>query len=308
MIKQVTPRISICIPTYNYGRFIGDSLASALNQTLRDLEVVVVDNCSTDDTAEFVERFAKTDPRVRYYCNEKNVGMVGNWNRCLELARGEFVTILCADDVLSPGFVEQTIDFLDRHHDAVLVATARHIVAENLDELEILSTWEGERVEDGALVICKCLVEGNLVGEPTAVVFRRRATSRGFLPKYHHLTDLEMWLHLLEKGKFGYLPTPLCSIRRHGAQETISSIASLSFIDDEFTLYDDYIERDYVGFSYLLKKKLLFLKNRVLWSFHTERDEAELKEKISRRSSFVLFLILYRIKQLADLAKGHHKR
>ena len=90
------PPVSVCIPTYNYGRFLGRAIESVLGQAFGDFELLVVDNASTDGTDELVAGY--DDPRLSYLRNERNLGLFGNFERCLELARSDLVKILCADD------------------------------------------------------------------------------------------------------------------------------------------------------------------------------------------------------------------
>lgn len=94
------PRVSIVVPVYNCERFIGEALGSALAQTYADLEVVVVDNSSTDRTAEVIARWK--DPRLRVLANATNIGAARNWDRAAAEARGRYIKLLCADDVLYP--------------------------------------------------------------------------------------------------------------------------------------------------------------------------------------------------------------
>lgn len=96
----MSPTFSICIPNYNYGRYLGETLESVLAQTYADFEVVVVDNASTDDSVEVVQRFA--DPRVRLVRNRCNVGFALNVQRATALARGDFVNVLSSDDRMHP--------------------------------------------------------------------------------------------------------------------------------------------------------------------------------------------------------------
>jgi glycosyltransferase involved in cell wall biosynthesis len=98
------PLVSICITSYNYGRYIADAIESALAQTYPNVEVVVSENCSTDDTLSVLERYAE-EPRVRIFRNARTVGMVQNHNLVLQEARGEYIVLLSADDLLFPTHV-----------------------------------------------------------------------------------------------------------------------------------------------------------------------------------------------------------
>jgi len=92
------PLISVQIPSYNYGRFIEQSVDSVLAQTYENFEVIVTDNRSSDTTMQILRARYGSDPRVRIFENETNIGLTENFNRALAHARGEFVVWLCADD------------------------------------------------------------------------------------------------------------------------------------------------------------------------------------------------------------------
>ncbi len=101
---MVRPLVSICIPTFNGARWIRECLTSALAQSYQPIEILVVDDGSTDGTVELVQSLK--DERTRVIVNEQNQGMVHCWNKCIELARGEFVKFLFQDDVLYPDCTE----------------------------------------------------------------------------------------------------------------------------------------------------------------------------------------------------------
>jgi glycosyltransferase involved in cell wall biosynthesis len=107
------PRVSVCIPVYNGARYLAQSIASVLGQTYEDFELVVSDNGSTDSTPEVVRAF--DDPRVRYLRNESNIGVVGNFNRCIALARADYVCIWHHDDVMRPDNLARKVKVLDGH-------------------------------------------------------------------------------------------------------------------------------------------------------------------------------------------------
>jgi glycosyltransferase involved in cell wall biosynthesis len=80
---MTTPKVSVVIPTYNYAHFLDETIQSVLNQTFLDFELIIVDNNSTDNTEEVVKNYL-SDNRVSFYKNDTNIGLVGNWNKCLE--------------------------------------------------------------------------------------------------------------------------------------------------------------------------------------------------------------------------------
>ena len=115
------PLVSVCITSYNYGRYLRDAVESALSQTYPQIEVVISDNGSTDDTHDVVAAY-RDDPRVRFFVNERNVGLCANHNRAIERARGEYLVILSADDVIFPQHVERLLARIRDPFDPVEIA------------------------------------------------------------------------------------------------------------------------------------------------------------------------------------------
>ncbi len=106
------PVVSIMVPVHNRRGFLADCLKSALAQSFSDLEVVVVDNASTDGTWEVCRAFAEADSRVRIFRNAGNIGPVRNWRRCFREAEGRYGKLLFSDDVLSSRYLEKTLPLM----------------------------------------------------------------------------------------------------------------------------------------------------------------------------------------------------
>lgn len=123
MSEFTSPKVSILIPVFNREKFIGECIESALAQTFTNIEVVVVDNASTDRTWEICQQFAVKDKRVRTFRNDTNIGPVRNWLRCVDEAQGEFGKILFSDDLMFPRFLEHTLPYL-ADQDVAFVSTA----------------------------------------------------------------------------------------------------------------------------------------------------------------------------------------
>ena len=171
--QATTPKVSVCIPTYRGGGTIGAAIESVLAQSLADFELIVIDDGSPDDTGAIVERFA--DPRLVYRRNERNLGPQGNWNRCLEVAKGEYFKLLPHDDLLHPRCLERQVAVLedDRDERIALVFSARDVLGPDgtvLTRRGYPGGHEGKIA--GSLVMRSCVRRGtNLIGEPGAVFF-----------------------------------------------------------------------------------------------------------------------------------------
>lgn len=116
------PLVSILIPVYNREQYIDKCIESALAQTYNNIEIIVVDNCSTDGTWDIINHFASTNDNVRVYQNEKNVGPVHNWIKCVNYAKGEFSKILFSDDYISENYIEECLSHFD--DDVAMVLTS----------------------------------------------------------------------------------------------------------------------------------------------------------------------------------------
>jgi glycosyltransferase involved in cell wall biosynthesis len=114
------PRVTIGVPVYNGDRFLAETLDCLLVQTFTDWELIISDNASTDGTAEICQRYVARDPRIRYFRNPTNLGSTRNFNRVLELASGPYFKLANADDLCAPQLVEQCVEVLSRHSEAVL--------------------------------------------------------------------------------------------------------------------------------------------------------------------------------------------
>ena len=120
------PLVSVCIPAYNNAGYIQETIESILNQTYKNIELVVVDDNSKDNTADVIRNIP--DERIRLYQNEQNLGMSGNWNRCLELVTGDYVKLICADDLLARDCIEKEVGALIAHPEAVLAESDSKLV------------------------------------------------------------------------------------------------------------------------------------------------------------------------------------
>lgn len=118
MIKNL---VSIIIPTYNRRNLIEDAIECALQQTYKNIEIIVVDNNSTDGSYEFLVKKYGQNSFVRIFRNEKNIGAVRNWQKCIKFAKGEFCKILWSDDLMEATFIEKAVKILQEERDVAFV-------------------------------------------------------------------------------------------------------------------------------------------------------------------------------------------
>lgn len=261
------PRISVCIPTYNFARFLPDAIESVLHQTWQDYELLIIDNASTDETREVVGRYAGKDRRIRLIINRENIGQINNWNKCLAEARGIYIKYLFADDVLtSPVALARMVGVLEADSRVSLVASARRIVDAELQERKTCAMYRSDRSVEGPKVIARSLWEHkNLIGEASAVMFRRTQAVRGFSSDYIALNDLEMWFHLLEQGALHFIAEPLCSIRLHPQQATHDVTMRPEVLLDTKYLLAEYLGKGYNRFGGIARRIIEYDRRYNVW-------------------------------------------
>jgi len=255
-----TRKVSVCIPGFNHARFLPQAIDSVLEQTFQDYELIIVDDASTDDSYGVIREYATRDERIICSRNETNVGMVQNWNTCLEMAHGTYVKFLFGDDCfISDSILELMVSSFEEDPSASLVTSARNYVDENSNLVKVLSPFGSDGAYDGKQVIRQCLLlQKNLIGEPTAAMFRREQAERGFDAKYRQLVDLEMWFHLLEQGGLVYIDRPLSSFRVHPGQQTAVNVKREVEIEDTRYLYEEYLDKPYLKLPGFVKSYLLY--------------------------------------------------
>ena len=111
--------ITIVIPMYNEENYIKGCIESALNQTITDIKIIILDNCSTDKSAQIIKDIH--DERVKYIKNESNIGAYSNMNKALDICESTYITILKADDKITPSFLEDAMEAFKRHPNASIV-------------------------------------------------------------------------------------------------------------------------------------------------------------------------------------------
>ncbi|MEZ5399805.1 MAG: glycosyltransferase family 2 protein [Bryobacteraceae bacterium] len=126
-----TPRVSIGLPIYNGSNFMRETIDSVLRQTFTDWELVICDNASTDATPEICREYAARDSRIRFYANAKNMGAAYNYDRVLELSRGEYFKWTAHDDLMAPDFLEKCAGLLDSDRSAIGAAPQAAMIDES---------------------------------------------------------------------------------------------------------------------------------------------------------------------------------
>ena len=213
----MNPKVSILIPTYNREKIIAETLESAINQTYKNIEIIIVDNCSTDNTYLKVKDYSLKDNRIKLYRNNKNIGPVKNWKKCIEFAKGEFIKILWSDDLISLDFVERTLNVLKNNNEIAFVYTKTRIFSSNAGKNKIIR--EVYRFGETGKYILKDFVKAHLFGvksvpvSPGNALFRKKDVERNLLINIENPKNMDfsrfgagndLLLFLMTSNKYKY--------------------------------------------------------------------------------------------------------
>jgi glycosyltransferase involved in cell wall biosynthesis len=233
------PLVSVCLPVYNGAELVGRAIDSALNQAYEPLEIVVVDNRSSDGTPEIVR--ARYGDRVRLHVNPRNLGLVGNHDSAVLHSQGQFLKFMHHDDYLTANCIPKMVDALVAHPSAGLVFSRRGLeLAGDTSETARWAQTFGQihaqfprlhPINSGPALFSQWLFTGfpeNWVGEPIAVMVRRSALKTVGLFNRHtrHLMDIDLWMRIMAHYDAAFLDEELVTYRHSAESGTARTAAS----------------------------------------------------------------------------------
>ena len=230
------PLVSVLIPVYNRYELIRPCIQSVLDQTVTDLEVIIVDNASTDRTWEVCLEVASLDQRVRVFRNETNVGPVCNWQRCLSMARGTYAKFLYSDDLIMENFLEETIPYI-KSENVGFVFTMAEIGSHPGKGWLAYGLDTYSRILPSNLFVDEALFGQNVPVSPGAGLFRLSDLRKNLLvsipsptldiskfPEYGAGIDLLVYLNTSRTySHFAFVAKPLVFFRAHKGSITIAN-------------------------------------------------------------------------------------
>jgi glycosyltransferase involved in cell wall biosynthesis len=221
----MSPKVSIVIPAYNNVQYIEATLESVLNQTFEDYEVVIADHSSIDGTAAIIARYAD-NARVRILTpTPTGGGAQANWNRVSQAATGEYLKLVCGDDLISPDALALQVKALEDHPGAVLVSSRRDLVDAN-GELFLkgrgLQGVKG-RISGRKAIRATVVAGSNIFGEPACSLFKREILAEeGWWDNSHpYLIDEATLVRICRHGDFVALRDTLASFRISASQWSV---------------------------------------------------------------------------------------
>ena len=249
--------ISVCIPVFNGELTIGQTIESVLVQKFTNFEIVIVDNASTDNTLEVINSF--NDVRIRLISNPFTIPASENWTKCIGLARGQWTKLLCADDLLEPTALFDSMNAIKFHPEVIAVIGSRNVINETGREvLASRNLFSQLKLIDHNQVIELAISSGtNPLGESLCIMWQSRFTfSVGEFSKiWNYYIDLDYWLRLSVFGDLLMIPNKVGSFRI--SSSTWTSQLGLSAI---FEAKDFYIKHKCFADINLIRRFLAVVK------------------------------------------------
>ncbi len=200
-------KLIVCIPCFNAGKYIARTLESLMSSSYKDFDVYIFDNASIDNSVEIINSFVKKYNNIHLYRNKKNIGMFPNMNKCLSVASGKYLKILCADDILYKNCLLEQVNILDRFDDVVLVYGSSNVLTNKFKRIMVRKHYKYSKKVNGGVLINKILLSGrNPLGEPTGVTLRTSVIKRNklfFESAFKYISDMDLWIKILQYGN-GY--------------------------------------------------------------------------------------------------------
>jgi len=213
-----SPLVSICIPTFNRAGMVGKAIDSALAQTYSNIEILVVDNASQDNIECVIAGYS--DKRLKFYKNDRNLGLFGNFNRCIELSRGNYIHILHSDDYIDSHFTQTCIDVMQSHPSVAMTFTSVQVLFKGEEKKMCVSDRDVIfPAPDGFKMI---LATGNPIDCPTVMVKREVYDSVGlFSCEFPYAGDYFQWLKIARCFDIAFVADALLFCRQGEHSESV---------------------------------------------------------------------------------------
>lgn len=231
---------------YNHEKYIKEAISSVLNQTFRNFELIIINDCSQDNSEKIINYYIKKDKRIKYLIHKNNLGIAKSLNEGLRLSKGSYLAFLADDDVWKINKLTENLKILKRNQKIDVVWSDFIIIDKNgsLIKQSILSRFKKRNFYPNYLF--KILIKKNVICHGSVLMRRRCIRNISFNENLQYLNDYLYWLELSIKYKFYYIPKPLVKYRIHGKNVGNDK---LDHAQDTIKLYNIILKKYYKNFK-----------------------------------------------------------
>lgn len=250
------PLISVVMASYNHEQFISETIESVLNQSFRDIELVIVEDCSKDNSGEIVRAYQEKDGRLRAVFHGENKGIAKTFNDGIDQATGKFLAIIGSDDLWVEDKLEKQMKILRENEDLIVHSGAVTIDAKG-DRVERPAQKRriGRKREKSGNVFGE-LLAGNFVCGSSIIFKKSNLNGIRFDERYRYVNDYKFTLDLARKYEFHFIPEALVKYRVHGGNITLRDEAG--WLEDFASFGKELLEKYDSEFSSRARANFLF--------------------------------------------------
>lgn len=258
------PLVSVIIPNYNYERFLVQRIESVLNQSYENIEVILLDDKSTDDSKSILQQYSSHPKVAHVVINEENSGSTfKQWNRGFALAKGEYIWIAESDDYADLSFLDSVVGEMLKDRSIIVgFSNSNWVLPESTFINQDYTVPEPVTLYDGRQFIRQHLMKENYIYNASMAVFRRDAIANvnPDYQTYKSCGDKLFWSSLAIQGKVVFVCKPLNYFRIHNSKVTTKSIANGTLFREEHRLFDYNLSQGYLDSSNRLDTVLYFIR------------------------------------------------
>lgn len=258
-----TPLVSVIIPNYNHARYLEQRLDSVFGQTYQNFEVIILDDCSTDNSMEVINRYKDNPHLSQIVVNEVNCGNTfKQWDKGFALAKGELIWIAESDDYCELNMLEELMNAYTRSTKVVL-AYSSSIIVGNEGEKVFPSKYKlGTKILKGSTFITRCLIMGNVIQNASSAVFCKKALKKitSEYKSFHGAGDYLFWTQIAGQGNVAIVDKQLNYFRRAGNSVTDKNFSSGLAAVEDMKIYQYIMEHYYIS----------WLHNRICYASHAK--------------------------------------
>lgn len=288
-LNEKLPLVSVIIPAYNAEKYVEHAVRSIMNQTYKNLEILVTDDCSTDNTLDILQKLAEEDARISIHHNEQNKKIVQTLNELVERAKGKYIARMDADDLALHNRIEKQIDYLETHSEIGICGTNAWHINES-DKIIGISRLPETNEEIQKFKIYKCPLY-----HPSVVVRKDLLFKNRYDERYIHSEDYELWVRLSTKTKIYNLKERLLYYRIHTSQ------ISKKYTNEQVSLGKEILQNyDLIPQSMIYNLSKVFYENKQL-----SKPELKVFKQFSKNlvtnnpwADLVLFIYLIKTKNI----------
>lgn len=276
--------ISVIIPNYNHSQYLRQRIDSILNQTYKDIEIIILDDCSTDRSLDIINEYIKVKPEIVFLQNKSNSkSPFLQWNSGVSTANGEFIWIAESDDFADPYFLEKTYGEIMKSEKIGMVCCDPIILNEEKGIEYKYSDLSKIGINIAKKLTIKDLVE-NHIPNVSSVLFRKAAylDCGGADPKFEYCGDWFLYLSIMRKWEIVYLPETLSTFRLHKGSHYHDYYKSNVLLKERFLVYSSIIKNSAISAGIMLRIFIGIVKTVILRLIHFLRFPSFMLPEIPR--------------------------